>query len=61
MRASRLWRLVALLLTLALVASACGDDDDPESTDPGGDEPAGDEINMDEELEIAEGTVLPLP
>jgi branched-chain amino acid transport system substrate-binding protein len=61
LRASRLWRLVALLLTLALVASACGDDDDPEASDPGGDEPAGDEINMDEELEIAEGTVLPLP
>ena len=61
MRASRLWRVVALLLTLALVASACGDDDDPESTDSGGDEPSGDEISLDEELEIAEGTVLPLP
>lgn len=71
MRRARWWRIFAILLALSLVAAACGDDDDEgtatedtseddtdDTTDEGGD---GGEINMDEELEVAEGTVLPLP
>jgi branched-chain amino acid transport system substrate-binding protein len=74
-RASRLWRIFAILLALSLVAAACGDDDDTTSPtgDTGTDTTAGDDDDdddddvddgdwsMDEELEIAEGTVLPLP
>jgi branched-chain amino acid transport system substrate-binding protein len=74
-RASRLWRIFAILLALTLVAAACGDDDDTtetgagtEDTDSGdggdgGDGDAGDggEVSMDEEVEVATGTVLPLP
>lgn len=72
MRASRLWRILAALLALSLVAAACGDDDDDTSSgttqttagDDGGDEGDGGdggEVDLDEELEIAEGTVLSLP
>ena len=81
MKATRWWRIVALLLTFSVLAAACGDDDDEETTagtettaaDDGGgetegeseaggdDAAAGGEINMDEEVEVAEGTVLPLP
>jgi len=72
-RASRLWRIFAILLALTLVAAACGGDDDTEAStetteagddggEDGGEEPAeGGEINMDEEVEVAEGTVLSLP
>lgn len=72
MRASRWWRLAATLLTLSLVAAACGDDDDggtattddtsgDTTEDTSGDEGDGGEVNLDEEIEVAEGTVLPLP
>lgn len=73
MRASRLWRILAILLALTLVAAACGDDDDDtgeatgdtteDTGDEGGDGDGGDggEINLDEEIEVAEGTTLPLP
>jgi ABC-type branched-subunit amino acid transport system substrate-binding protein len=78
-KATRWWRIVAVMLTFSVLAAACGDDDedttagsdttaaddggDTESeSEDGGDEPAaGGEINMDEEVEIAEGTVLNLP
>lgn len=65
-RRNPLWRLLALLFALTLIAAACGDDDDDdESADAGdetsettaaeeGDEPAGEE---DEKLII--GTLLP--
>ena len=69
MRQARWWRIFAILLTLSLVAAACGDDDDETSTDDtagedggdGGDGAEGGEFSMDEEVEVAEGTVLPLP
>ena len=72
MRASRLWRIFAMLLALSLVAAACGDDDDESGTatedtpdEAAEEEPSedgsGGEINLDEEIEIAEGTVLSLP
>ena len=60
MRASRLWRIFAMLLALSLVAAACGDDDDSgtatddTSTDGGDDEPA------EGEVEVATGTLLNL-
>jgi ABC-type branched-subunit amino acid transport system substrate-binding protein len=69
-RQARWWRIIAILMALSLVAAACGDDDDegastdetPDDTsDEGDDDGDGGEINMDEELEVAEGTVLPLP
>ena len=70
MRRARWWRILAILMALSLVAAACGDDDDEgattedtsdgETDDTSGDGDGG-EINMDEELEVAEGTVLPLP
>jgi len=75
-RASRLWRIFAILLALTLVAAACGDDDDTDTAtddtaaeedggedggDGGEDGGEGGEINLDEEVEVAEGTVLPLP
>jgi branched-chain amino acid transport system substrate-binding protein len=69
-RRARWWRIFAILMALSLVAAACGDDDDEgtatedtsgDETDDTSDEGDGGEINMDEELEIAEGTVLPLP
>ena len=70
MRRARWWRIFAILMALSLVAAACGDDDDEgtatedtsgDETDDTSDGGDGGEINMDEELEIAEGTVLPLP
>ena len=68
MRRARWWRIFAILMALSLVAAACGDDDDEgtateDTSDGETDDPSGDggEINMDEELEVAEGTVLPLP
>ena len=67
-------RWTALLLTLCLVAAACGDDDDDETTAAGpdaaseseggggGDDAgAAGEVSMDEPLEVAPGTELPLP
>lgn len=69
MRQLRWWRIFAILLALSLVAAACGDDDDETSTDDtageeggdGGDGAEGGEFSMDEDVEVAEGTVLPLP
>ena len=70
MKASRWWRVLAVLFAMSLVAAACGDDDDEPTAQSTDDEPADDapaddaeggEINMDEELEVAPGTVLPLP
>lgn len=70
MRRARWWRILAILMALSLVAAACGDDDDEGATtedtsdgetDDTSGEGDGGEINMDEELEVAEGTVLPLP
>lgn len=70
MRRARWWRIFAILMALSLVAAACGDDDDEGTatedtsdgeTDDTSGEGDGGEINMDEELEVAEGTVLPLP
>jgi ABC-type branched-subunit amino acid transport system substrate-binding protein len=62
---------LAVFMTLSMVAAACGgDDDDDQDATAGGDAPAaeeggggeeGGEINLDEEVEVAEGTVLPLP
>jgi ABC-type branched-subunit amino acid transport system substrate-binding protein len=68
----RRWSLLlALFAVFALVAAACGDDDDDEGDVATGEEsgeeaPAegeaeGGEINLDEEVEVAPGTVLPLP
>ena len=69
----RMSPLLVLLLVFALIAAACGDDDDEgddvaaedteeEAEDTGDGEAAeGGEINLDEEVEVAEGTVLPLP
>lgn len=66
MRASRLWRIFAVLLALSLVAAACGDDDDEAGTttddtedtaDDGGDD-GGDAGAMEGEIEVAEGTVI---
>lgn len=64
MRASRLWRIFAMLLALSLVAAACGDDDDEagtttedtEDTADGGD--GGDAGVAEGEIEVAEGTVI---
>ncbi|MCO8125603.1 ABC transporter substrate-binding protein [Acidimicrobiia bacterium EGI L10123] len=71
MRASRLWRIFAMLLALSLVAAACGDDDDDtdaatddtteDTADDGGDdggEDDGDSGAMEGEIEVAEGTVI---
>ena len=72
MRASRLWRIFAVLLALSLVAAACGDDDDSDTSsggttdttdDDGGDgdgDGDGGEIDLEGDVEVAEGTVLPL-
>jgi len=67
-RASRLWRIFAMLLALSLVAAACGDDDDEagtttddtEDTADGGDDggEGGDAGAMEGEIEVAEGTVV---
>jgi hypothetical protein len=53
---------------MSLVVVACGDDDDePDtaagdtSTEEGGEAADGGEVSLDEEVEVAEGTVLPLP
>jgi len=71
-RASRLWRIFAVLLALSLVAAACGDDDDSDTSsggttdttdDDGGDgdgDGDGGEIDLEGDVEVAEGTVLPL-
>ncbi len=62
MRASRLWRIFAVLLALSLVAAACGDDDDTgtatDDTEDTGD--GGDGGEMEGDVEVATGTVLPL-
>lgn len=51
-----------MLMALTLVA-ACGNDDDSETSTRGGDigDVGGGEVSTNEELRIAEGTVLPLP
>jgi ABC-type branched-subunit amino acid transport system substrate-binding protein len=68
-------RWTALLLTLCLVAAACGDDDDDETSTAAGPEATSEadggdggdgggeagEVSMDEPLEVAPGTELPLP
>ena len=68
MTTTRWWRIIAILMALSLVATAGSDDDDTATDDPAnpadnddGNSGDGGEINMDEELEIAEGTVLSLP
>lgn len=60
-----LWRLLALLFALTLIAAACGDDDDDDDTADAGDEPS-DTTAADEGDEPAEddgvlviGTLLP--
>ena len=66
MRASRLWRIFAVLLALSLVAAACGDDDDDTGTvtddtadDDGGEDGGdGDGGEVEGEIEVAEGTVI---
>ena len=68
MKASRLWRIFAILLALSLVAAACGDDDDTgtaaEDTedaageDDGGEDDGGDAGAMEGEIELAEGTMI---
>ena len=69
MRASRLWRIFAVLLALSLVAAACGDDDDTstatddavdDTSDDAGDDgdDGGDGGEMEGEIELAEGTVI---
>lgn len=74
MKTTPRWRAIAFLSALSLVAAGCGDDDeetvgagdaetetDTESEpDASASEGAG-EVNLDEEVEVAEGTVLPLP
>jgi branched-chain amino acid transport system substrate-binding protein len=68
--AKRWWRVVAFLFAMSLIAAACGSDDDSSdnassdntsSSDSGGSSDGGGEINMDEPLDIAPGTTLPLP
>lgn len=70
MRAPRLWRILAIMLALTLVAAACGDDDDEGATtdttageDGDGDgEPAeGGELNLDEPVDIATGVTIDFP
>lgn len=68
MRALRWWRVLAILLTLSVVAAACGGDDesdvatdDTTAGDDGASGSEGGEINMDEAIEVAEGTTLDLP
>lgn len=71
MRASRLWRIFAMLLALSLVAAACGDDDDTDAAtddttedtaDDGGEDDGGEDDGdtgaMEGEIELAEGTVI---
>ena len=72
MRASRLWRIFAMLLALSLVAAACGDDDDDtdaatddtteDTADDGGEDDGGEDDGdsgaMEGEIELAEGTVI---
>lgn len=69
-QAARWWRIVAFLMTFSVLAAACGSDDEvdtaaPDTTASEGDgateDASGGEINLDEEVEVAEGTVLPLP
>lgn len=67
MKATRRWRVLAVLLSLTLAAAACGGDGDGgqvtgDTTAGNGEAPAGGgEIALDEEVEVAPGTVLPLP
>ena len=55
----KLWRLLAILLALVLVAAACGDDDDADTTsdDTSGDDTSGDDTDdgdmADDELTVA--------
>lgn len=46
----KLWRLLAILLALVLVAAACGDDDDADTTgdDTSGDDTSGDDTSGDD-------------
>lgn len=50
----------ALFAALALTAAACGSDDEGPSGATDTDTDAGDDISLDEDLDIAEGTTLPL-
>jgi branched-chain amino acid transport system substrate-binding protein len=66
-RASRLWRIFAVLLALSLVAAACGDDDDTSTAtdDTSGDTTDGGDTDADAgategDVEVATGTVLAL-
>ena len=69
--ARRLLRGIALCSTLSLLAVACGGDEGEETTaqndttvtseGSGTTVADGGEIDLDEEIEVAEGTVLPLP
>lgn len=68
MQVARWWRIAAFLVTFSVLAAACGDDGEEETdaadtteVDGGGEPAEGGEISMDEEVEVAEGTVLPLP
>ncbi len=66
MRATRLWRIFAVLLALSLVAAACGDDDDggtatDDTTGETTDDTSGDDGDggeLEGEIEIAEGTMI---
>ena len=48
----KLWKLLALLLAISLVAAACGDDsaDEPAADEPAADEPAADEPAAEDEV-----------
>lgn len=70
MRATRLWRILAVLLALSLVAAACGNDDDTgtatdDTTDDtttddttDGTDDGGEGGEVEGEIELAEGTVI---
>ena len=64
---SRRRRWTTFVIAASLVAAACGDDDGGTTTAGGGESPepaesaAGGEVSLDEPLEVAPGTVLPLP
>lgn len=63
MRATRLWRILALLLALSLVAAACGDDDDTDAAtddtaEEGDTQAEGEGGELEGEIELAEGTVI---
>jgi len=66
-KATKWWRIAAIFLVLSAIAAACGSDDDDSSASSGGSssESGGSsdsaEIDMNEPLEVAEGTTLDLP